>query len=202
MYIKIFLTVLLFGLCFTTNIFALGDISLCHQTIFPTHVKNLTERKRGEAMYMMQVGYLHDVRKGFKIGARFGYGGTNEIQFKTFPEDEAKEIDGKYTILSHYIMLGGSYNKSVSEKVNWNSNLFLGCSWVDFDFKPLNYTYSSERISCFTSELSTGVQYFFTKRFRVGLDVGYRYTSEIEPLKDIKLDFSGATFALGLSYKI
>jgi hypothetical protein len=55
---------------------------------------------------------------------------------------------------------------------------------------------------CFIGELSTSVQYLFTKRFGVGLDVGYRYTPEITPSKDIKIDFSGPTFALGLNYKI
>lgn len=204
MYIRIFLSALLFVLTFTTDIFALADISLSHNTLFLMRVKGVPAGSSREPIYMGQASYLHDVGKGFKIGTKLGAGGTNDVKFKTLPKGEInpKEVDGKYQILLRSAMLGGSYNQSINEKVSWNSKIFFGCSWIDFDFKPLNYTYRSRGISCFTSELSTGVQYLFTKRFGVGLDVGYKYTMEIEPLKDIKLDLSGVTFALGLSYKI
>jgi hypothetical protein len=43
-----------------------------------------------------------------------------------------------------------------------------------------------------------GAEYFLTMRFGVGVEVGYRYTPEIEPLKDIKLDLSGVVWILNL----
>jgi hypothetical protein len=199
MYIRIFLSVLLFILTFTTNIFALGDISLSHNTLFQMRVKGVPAGSSRESVYMVQASYLHDVGKGFKIGAVLGAGGTNDVKFK----DLQNSKDGKkYRILLCSAMLGGSYNQSLGEKVSWNSKLFFGCSWVDFE-QSLNSTYRFIReISCFTLELSTGVQYLFTKSFGVGVDVGYRYTSEIEPLKNIELDLSGVVGTFNLIYKL
>jgi hypothetical protein len=55
---------------------------------------------------------------------------------------------------------------------------------------------------CSILDSSIGVEWFFTKRFGVGFDFGYRFTPEISPSKNIKLDFSGAIFALNLNYKV
>jgi hypothetical protein len=45
-----------------------------------------------------------------------------------------------------------------------------------------------------------GAEYVLTKRYKLGLDVGYRFTLETTIAEDIKLDFSGFTTALSWSF--
>jgi hypothetical protein len=86
-------------------------------------------------------------------------------------------------------MLGGSYNESIGDKIDVNSKLFFGSGRANFksefslkenkeivDSKKIN-----ENADCFIAELSVGVRYFFTKtkKFGVGVDLGYRYIPKV-----------------------
>jgi hypothetical protein len=108
-------------------------------------------------------------------------------------------------------MFGGSYTKNISKKFNLNGKAFFGYAFVDFKSKNsftnknLNKKIDKElnkTTGCFISDFSIGVEWLFTKRLGTGFDVGYRFTPEVSPSKDIKLDFSGFVWSLGVSYKI
>ena len=43
--------------------------------------------------------------------------------------------------------------------------------------------------STFDSNLTVGLEYNFTDKFSLGLDLGYRYTSKVK-IHEIKLDYS------------
>jgi hypothetical protein len=98
------------------------------------------------------------------------------------------------------------------KKVTWNSKLFFGYGRVNFDStvrsgedKRIIYPRTIKKsIDCFIADLSVGMKYLFTKRFGAGVDVGYRYMPEIVLSKsdDVKIDLSGMTVALNLSYKV
>jgi hypothetical protein len=151
--------------------------------------------------------YMQDICNDWKIGARASIAASkvhllreafSSIEGKSYPKEKIYfDTDLKAA------MIGGSYNKSVSEKINLNGKLFFGCSFIYFS--PQGYSapfVSTKRATCFIAELSTGIQYLFTKKFGIGFDVGYRFTPEIEVSEAIKLNFSGVTGALNLSYKV
>lgn len=156
--------------------------------------------------------YMHGICNNYKIGARLGVMGK-EINVtpnrKDFPFIENN--NSYCEIVTVPIMLGGSYSKSISKKISLNGKSFLGYAPINFKSKnSFTNTNTKEKIvkelnktkGCFILDFSIGTEWLLTKRFGVGLDVGYRFTTEISPSKDIKIDLSGATFALGFSYKI
>ncbi|MDR2396189.1 MAG: hypothetical protein LBD57_06280 [Endomicrobium sp.] len=153
--------------------------------------------------------YMHYIDNNFKISARVGVTGK-KINF--IPEGNLnliiKDINSYCRIIIIPMMFGGSYSKKMRENFSLNGKLFLGYAFVDFESKN-SFTLSEKIVKelnkttgCFILDSSIGVEWFFTKRFGVGFDFGYRFTPEILPSKNIKLDFSGATFALNLNYKV
>ncbi|WP_374134086.1 hypothetical protein [Candidatus Endomicrobiellum pyrsonymphae] len=114
------------------------------------------------------------------------------------------------------IMFGGSYNRNISEKFSLNGKLFFGYGLIKHKAKKVWRDELGERREktfldidggCFVADISIGAQYWLTKRLGLGLDLGYRFTpeTEIEGKKiwqKRKVDFSGLTTKLSLSYKI
>jgi hypothetical protein len=158
--------------------------------------------------------YMHGICNDYKIGARLGalYKDIN-ITFDLRKEGNLNIEDNnsycRITVIP--VMFGGSYTKKISRKFNLNGKAFLGCAFVDFKSKnSFTNKNSNEKIDkelnkttgCFISDFSIGAEWLFTKRLTIGIDLGYRFTPEVAPSKDIKLDFSGFVWNLGVSYKI
>lgn len=177
---------------------SLGSTKLCSPTcIAPT----------------LGLEYMHGICNNYKIGTRLGASGKN-INLKPRKEDfPTIEDDDTYCrIIIMPIMFGGSYSKDVSKNFSLNGKSFLGYAFVDFKSKN-SFTnkedpskkivkYLNKTTGCLILDFSIGAEWLFTKRFGIGFDVGYRFTPEVIPSKDIKLDFSGVLFALNLSYKV
>jgi outer membrane protein W len=158
---------------------------------------------------------FYNTEEGFKIGMRLASlnGGLKYKKFTT--EKNSKKdvkLEGRYEASSIFMMYGGSYSKEISKKFSLNGKLFVGAAFVNFkssqsiscedkivDNKELN-----EDQFCLASDLSLGIEWAFAKNWRLGFDVGYRFTPEIKmsEKENIKLDFSGAVYNLGVSYKI
>ena len=192
---KIF-TLLMIFYFFITKAFGTGDFSLWCERSVPK-IPQMDE------VAAWGVDYMHDIHDSWKIGARVEYLGG---EFSTVSSNVKVHCNPYFKA----VMIGGGYNKSIGKNFNLNGKSFLGCSFVHVHPKEIPYTISSkifDVVPRFVGELSMGIQYLFTKRFGLGFDVGYRFVPEItiqdvKGTKDIKIDFSGATFALGLSYKI
>jgi hypothetical protein len=157
--------------------------------------------------------YMHGIRNNYKIGTRLGALYKNINITLNSGSVTIKDNDTYCRIIIIPIMFGGSYSKNISKKFSLNGKSFLG--YVPINFRSKNSFVNTSKdlnkkivkeldktIGCFILDFSIGIEWLFTKRFGVGLDVGYRFTPEVMPSKDIKIDFSGATFTLGLSYKI
>jgi hypothetical protein len=156
---------------------------------------------------------MHDIDNNFKIGTRVGATGKN---INLTPHDNLissiKDDNSYCRIIIIPMMLGGSYSKNIGKNFSLNGKLFLGYASVDFKSKnsfTLRDNPSSKIVKelnktagCFILDSSIGVEWFFAGKFGVGFDVGYRFTPEIMASKNIKLDFSGVTLALNLSYKV
>jgi hypothetical protein len=145
---------------------------------------------------------------------------TSHIVVKTAAKLHDVKADVKISLIP--IMVGGSYNKNISEKFSLNGKLFCGVGLINFEsncsfcYFVLHetqkkwhrhnmvqmYSEIDENSCCFIADFSVGPQYSFTKRFSIGLDLGYRFTPTTTMPKDIKLDFSGFTSTLSLSYKL
>jgi hypothetical protein len=159
--------------------------------------------------------YMHDIDNNFKIGARVGVT-RKKVIFTPTPKGKLdlsiKDNNSYCKIMIMPMMFGGSYSRNIGRNFSLIGKSFLGYALVDFKSKnsfTLRDT-SSEKIAkelnkttgCFILDSSIGVEWLFTKRFGIGFDVGYRFTPEIEVSKAIKLNFSGVTVALNLSYKV
>jgi hypothetical protein len=223
MYIKIFLSTILFVLSFTTNIFALGDISLGSGT-FPIYINgvdnmlvNGVKDSEGD-MYISGsteiAEYFHDVKEGFKIGGRLENATTGRVKCRNNLEIKANpnDVDGNCEASLNSVMLGGSYNESISDKININSKLFFGYGRAnfksEFSLRENRETIDSKKINkdadCFIVEVSLGIQHFFTKTktFGVGFDIGYRYMPKVILSEGIELSSLGWMSRLSLIYKI
>ncbi|MDR2351121.1 MAG: hypothetical protein LBD56_00335 [Endomicrobium sp.] len=153
--------------------------------------------------------YMHDINNNFKIGARVGVA-RKKVNFTPTPKGELdlsiKDNNSYCRIMIMPMMFGGSYSRNIGKNFSLNGKSFLGYALVDFKSKnsfSLRDT-SSEKIvkelnkttGCFILDSSIGAEWLFTKRVGIGFDIGYRFTPEISPSKNIKLDFSGVTLAL------
>ncbi|MDR3306990.1 MAG: hypothetical protein LBS61_04925 [Endomicrobium sp.] len=90
-FIKMFLSTVLFILAFTTNIFALGDISLGSR-VFPLRINGVdnmlvndvkdTDGDRNLVMGAIGAEYFHDVKGGFKIGVGLEDANTGRMNLR------------------------------------------------------------------------------------------------------------------------
>jgi hypothetical protein len=116
------------------------------------------------------------------------------------------------------ITFGVNYNLNIDEKLSLNGSLFAGYGIAKYkisettsslrnkrnELVPRNGRTLSSADGCYVGEASLGAQYLLAKGLALGLDVGYRYTSDVE-IKEyfpLRLNFSGITARLTLSYKI
>ncbi|MCA6070974.1 MAG: hypothetical protein LE168_01070 [Endomicrobium sp.] len=172
--------------------------------------------KKAKDAFIVGADYLFDVSKAVKIGPRVAF-----LQSKAEQHVEQhitldsgiinSTSDTLFTSSLVPIMFGVSCNKDISEKFSLNWKLFLGYGLV---FAGDRTTIGGKNIKkldvdksggCFVSDISMDAQYWLTKRFGLGLGLGYRLTSKAElgdGLNKTKLDFSGLTTKLSLSYKI
>jgi hypothetical protein len=209
-FMKRFFIVWMVFLFFITNAFAEGEFSLRYG-LSSMHLKDVsgagisidpsdTRFEKG----LLGVDYMWDIFNSWKIGARL----ERACSIVTFSPCCPLCRESRCRTSLQAVMVGGSYNKSISKKINLNGKLFLGYSSVHFKSEryyiltPKYPKKIDERATCFIAELSIGMQYFFTKKFGAGVEVGYSYTPEINPLKDIKLDLSGVIGTLNFTYKV
>jgi hypothetical protein len=136
-----------------------------------------------------------------------------------FPAKEVSDVTNKVGTSLIPIMVGGEYKKNISEKISLNGKLFAGYGLISFDYEYKS-DYKVYRISdgslayreedkndkdetkgCFVADISVGTEYSFTKKWGLGIDVGYRFTPKTKVEDGFKVDFSGLTTALNLNYK-
>ncbi|GHT51197.1 hypothetical protein AGMMS49990_05010 [Endomicrobiia bacterium] len=97
------------------------------------------------------------------------------------------------------IMPGIRLSYDISEEFSLNGKLFAGIAVADYNFKlgskyeSLDKSEISLGRTAFAMDMSVGAQYLFTKKFGLGLDLGYR---------PFPSGFSGFTAKLGLNFKI
>ncbi|MDR0618136.1 MAG: hypothetical protein LBG23_05215 [Endomicrobium sp.] len=90
-------------------------------------------------------------------------------------------------------MVGGRYQTKISKNFEFNTKLFTGIGTyyregkVEGQQKEESYTTAS-LLGC---DLSVGMRYNFTRRFGMGVDLGYRYCCDIQHKTDDKFDLSG-----------
>jgi hypothetical protein len=156
---------------------------------------------------------LYNTEEDFKVGIRLACldGGLKYKKF-TIEKESKKDVklEGSYEASSFFMMYGGSYSKKISKKLNLNGKLFFGVNFINFkseqsvfvENKNIDTKKVNEDVVCFVSDFSIGAECLFMKRFGLGFDVGYRFTPEVVPSKDIKIDFSGFVYNLGISYKL
>jgi hypothetical protein len=147
--------------------------------------------------------YMYDIDDSLKIGTRLGVI-SKKINFISGNGDkkthQAEDNNSQYIVDTMLTMFGVGYSKNISKNVSLNGKTFLGYIFVNFEpKKPLQF---KKNAGCFVLDCLIGIEWIFAEIFGVGCDFGYRLTPEISPSKDIKLNFSGVTFALNLSYKI
>ncbi|GHT58112.1 hypothetical protein AGMMS50233_11380 [Endomicrobiia bacterium] len=121
---------------------------------------------------------------------------------KTFMSKNGIFIDDIYLftrVSLASIMPGIRLSYDVSEEFSLNGKLFAGIAVADNNFKlgskheSLDKFEISSSRTAFAMDTSVGAQYLFTKKFGLGLDLGYR---------PFPSDFSGFTAKLGLNFKI
>jgi hypothetical protein len=155
---------------------------------------------------LVGIDVLFGIGKDFKIGPRLcsEYADCELVSKEALASSTNKIRKGVCSTNAYSIMLGGSYSKNISEKFRVNGKIFLGADYVRFYCPSLigDKKNLKKFKSCFISDLSLGIEWLFTKRIGIGFDFGYRFTPEVVPSKDIKLDFSGFVYNLGVSYKI
>ena len=221
--VKAFVVVCVSSLFCITNVYAKDKVSACvgistiklkdYKGIFDNSLSNKFKSDCPTfSAPTVLLEYMHGICNDYKVGARLGVIGKKINFILDCKGSPSIENNNSYCeIIAVPMMFGGSYSKNISEKFILNGKSFLGCTPINFKSKnSFTNKDSKEKIAkelnkttvCFMLDFSVGAEYLFTKRFGIGFDVGYRYTPEITLSKDIKLDFSGATFALGLSYKI
>ncbi|MDR2251262.1 MAG: hypothetical protein LBD98_00230 [Endomicrobium sp.] len=216
---KFFVIWMIFCCLFITNAFGAGEFSLW-SGLSLIRLKSvggvgsygtfLVPESQTPQLSLLGVGYMQGISDDWKIGVKLGLAGSKfYLSREAYTSKQGEDIpkkEGEFFSGFYAVMIGGSYNKSVSKKINLNGKLFFGYSRVKFisknsGIKSLPFI-PTKQTTCFIAELSTGIQYLFTKRFGIGFDVGYRFTPKIEVSEAIKLNFSGVTGALNLSYKV
>ncbi|MCA6070016.1 MAG: hypothetical protein LE180_02720 [Endomicrobium sp.] len=150
---------------------------------------------------------FYDIGKNFKVCTKMFLvcSGSHKID-QTSPL--GRKIGGNFHSGLIPAMAGVSYNRNISEKFSLNGKLFLGYgatffgshAYVIENGKKNYYKHTSKIGCCFVSDLSVGAEYVLTKRYKLGLDVGYRFTPKTTISDDIKLDFSGLTAALSCAF--
>jgi hypothetical protein len=161
---------------------------------------------------MIGTGASCDIGGNFKVCTKMFlvHSGFREIDQKT---PKGKKIGGNFHSGLLPIMAGVSYNRNISEKFSLNGKLFLGYGAAFFGSHAYviendengvehknRYKYIYESGICFVSDLSIGAEYVLTKKYKLGLDVGYRFTPTTTILEGTKLDISGFTAALSCSF--
>jgi hypothetical protein len=161
------------------------------------------------------IDFLYKTEEDFKLGMRLAYlnGGLKYKKF-TIAKESQKDVklEGSYEASSIFMMYGGSYSKKISRKFSLNGKLFVGVAFVNF--KSSQFIFVEDKIEdnkklnedqfCLASDLSLGVEWAFARNWGLGVDAGYRVMPEIKmsEKENIKLDFSGVVYNLGVSYKI
>jgi hypothetical protein len=150
--------------------------------------------------------YMYDIDDSLKIGTRLGII-SKKINFTSGSGNkkthQAEDNNSQYIVDTISIMFGGGYGRNISKNVSLNGKIFLGYIFVDFGSKnSFQGDVFKKNVGCFILDYLIGIEWIFAEIFGVGCDFGYRLTPEISPSKDIKLNFSGVTFTLNLSYKI
>ncbi|MDR2067323.1 MAG: outer membrane beta-barrel protein [Endomicrobium sp.] len=133
---------------------------------------------------------FYDVSKNIILGFR--------TYFLTADRKEYKIGNGGCNYWS--IMVGGRYQTKISKKFEFNTKFFTGTGSydrkgkVEGQQKEESYTTAS-LLGC---DLSVGMRYNFTRKFGIGLDLGYRYCCDIQHKTDDKFDLSGYQATLNL----
>ncbi|MDR3071360.1 MAG: hypothetical protein LBU29_02025 [Endomicrobium sp.] len=164
---------------------------------------------------MVGVENFCDVGCGnFKVGVNVSglFSVPHEIDQKT---SQGKKIGGNFSSVLFPAMIGASYNRNISEKFSLNGRLFLGYGTALFSSRTYVIEKDKDGVEhknyykhifkdgiCFVSDLSVGVGYALTKKYKLGLDVGYRFTPKTTISEDIKLDFSGFTATLSCTFNL
>ncbi|GHT51200.1 hypothetical protein AGMMS49990_05020 [Endomicrobiia bacterium] len=153
----------------------------------------------------------------FAVGVDCFFGGDENVKHglraaylqsgkrKIFMSKNGVPIDGASCISSASlisVMPGVKASYDISEKFSLNGKLFAGIAKSNrvsgFNLKfavgnVVNIYYTYPFGYKFAMDMSVGAQYLFTKKFGLGLDLGYR---------PFPSGFSGFTAKLGLNFKI
>ncbi|GHT40820.1 hypothetical protein AGMMS49921_02830 [Endomicrobiia bacterium] len=148
--------------------------------------------------FTVGMDYYFDNDKNVKHGFRVAYSRSGE-QITTFKrKSDGSTFDVPCRISTIYAMFGGRANYDISEKFSLNGKLFVGIAkanhgfGLDFNGYTVDLADKDDGYSL-AADASVGVQYLFTKKFGLGLDLGYR---------PLPIDLSGFTAKLGLNFKI
>jgi hypothetical protein len=195
------------------------EVNKCHE------IRNTTVDKKHADYDARDKKYKRSLKNHEENPERFS---KPEISAYDLSDSRKDEID-TFSLDTAFvpIMLGVNYDLNISDKFSFNVNLFGGYGIVKYktlsayslsdDRRGISsrYNYSNGKMTladaslssadgCYVGEVSLGAQYLFAKGLALGLDVSYRYTPDVEvkEYSPLKLNFSGITARLALSYKI
>jgi hypothetical protein len=101
-------------------------------------------------------------------------------------------------------MFGGMYRTKISENFEFDTKFFIGNGLYYRRGKVEGQKNQEDYLtaSCLGCDLSTGMRYNFTRRFGLGLYLGYRHCLDIQHKTDDKFNLSGVQATLNFCFKL